>query len=245
MARSRRYERPNAFVALSDVTISLSFIILIFALTAIMRSGAALLDVDRLDRQGNVRSSLVQELQKGGYPNAHAEPIEDIYEKGVPKRRLQKIFEGSGTNQSLLATVDENAGLQRIKFFRICFRDKTAEFTPEGVRLYRALSRVLSKNHENLEYVYFNGVTNNVPNRSHPSEEWISRARASAVFQRLQAEGAIQTALEARDGSSPGKVDLKNAMWYGTGDNLYVDKTKARDERVDVVLFYTDRGRKE
>lgn len=239
--RRRRPEAINPFVVLSDVTIALSFILLLYAVNAILQSSKGALQATRDRRQSEVVKRIESSLRDNGYKEAYSVKAAggsnrwDIFPNRVGRRPL--------------VTVWNNGSFQRIQVFDSF---PSGSSTASKNKLYIFMAALIRSSWKELTYVYLHGIAD----RREKDPDNLSRKRAAFVLGQWQASGHLQkpdelsgvryreVAARLTVAGMPARIPLKYAASYGSGSLLYADfKAEEDNRRVDVVLFYNDLGK--
>lgn len=228
----------NPFVVLADVTISLSFIFAIFAVSSSALSSQLLLNFDRNQRQDRIQAKLVSVLSRH-----FAGPFKTSYERARGQSRAHLVVRGEGGE--LIAQVWDNGSFQRLIICKPLFPSGGTRLTEEGASVYFDLARQISEDAGEFAYVFIHGIVE----RREESDlgltarksEAVSTERARAVFSKFDEAGLI-AAYGINDEDVPlSQIAPKYIIWYGTGSKLYGGYMDTG--RADVVLFYADQNK--
>lgn len=226
--RIRRLNPPsqlsNPFVVLSDVTISLVIIFLVFGIGAAISNNQLLLYFDRNERQEAIGKELVDAITRVLPDSAIAQ---DLRQRD-PRTHIE--FRQGGR---LVAELWRNSSFQRVSVYGEMFAPNSASLTPFGLSLVREVGQVVRANAKQFSYLFINGITepSEIVKPTIDNGLKLSQDRAWVVRQALIEQGAI----------GPEGIEPKYAIPYGIGSELYATGA-LRSGRVDLVLFYGDVG---
>ncbi len=229
MRRRNRAEGVNPFVVLSDATIALSFIMLVYALFAGIAATKIVIEANRRERQRTIRESIVAAWRK---------TRASLTETASGSEQTTRLYSQSG---QVFARIDENASFQRIQVYAPQYSDGQAvNPLTTGHNLLDDALEAAARNWAELSYIQIHGLAS-TPGRDGVA---LSQARANAMVERWQRLGLIES-YDAHYRSSSralpqGVVPIQNVNAYGTGDLIY---SSPLPDRVDVVLFFNDRGK--
>lgn len=222
--RASEAQALKPFVVLVDVTIALSFILVVFALTSTMQSSQSLLAMNRQERQRHVREALLNEVQKR-FPESSVAAFD-------PNRRRQSI---TGKDGERLVDLFENGSYQRISLYFPQFKKDSSNLVPSASDVMLALGSVIKSNWNTISYLNLHGIASSSEGVQASTRDAVSRSRAESVLRLFQRHDVVG---RNADDARAGVVPLKFAVAYGTGSNLYADFRM--NSRVDIVLFYSD-----
>lgn len=212
----------NPFVVLSDVTIALAIIFLVFAIATAVTNTQILMFFDRNERQQKMENELVAAL-RSVLPNAVASHVRMAGEK---RDHVELREDGV-----LVGVVWTNASFQRVQILKPTFVSGRSEPTDLCKQFLRAVGGVVELHAEDVSYLFFHGVTETAEAKTLDSArvQSLSEDRARAAFDYL-----------AKSASAPVLgIPRRFVIPYGTGDALYRAQG-AQVGRVDFLMFYSD-----
>lgn len=226
MRRGRRAQHhgSNPFVVLTDVTVSLAIIFLVFGIGTALANNQLLLFFDRNDRQEAIKKQLLEAV---GRVLPQATPTSDATQRN-PQTHI--IFKDK---DKVVAEVWHNSSFQRVSLYEEMYAPNSSELTALGTTFVREMGAVARNNARQFMYLFINGIAEQAEASRLPEAEEVklSQDRAWGVRQALIQQGVIGS----------GGVDPRFAIPYGVGSKLYSTGT-SRSGRVDLVLFYSDVG---
>lgn len=229
--RGRRYRRSahgsNPFVVLSDVTISLSIVFLVFGIGAAIANNQFLLDFNRNERQNRIEAEFVQAL-KSAFPGAAESKI---VASGDSRTHVRLVQDGS-----VIAEVWTNSSFQRVRVLAPTFDRRSARLTDSGAKVARQLGNVIQRQANQLSYLFLHGVTEKA--------EAAGQSRATIVELSLERARAVRALLTEQGVIGSAGVLPRNAIPFGMGEDLYATGA-VEVGRVEFVLFFNDLSRAE
>lgn len=215
--------QSNPFVVLSDLTISLAIIFLVFGISAAIGNNQLLLLFDRNDRQDALQRELVAAVREvlGDVEIRQATGSQD------GRAPIQLIKSGK-----IVAKLTTNASFQRVQLLEPTFEPDSATLTPLGERIYASLASAVRRHAEEFSYVFLHGISEKAEAADRTALLLLSRERAVSAYGVFERMGAI-----GGDGIEP-----RFAIPYGTGAELYTNYPASNSGRVDLLLFYNDSG---
>jgi hypothetical protein len=212
----------NPFVVLSDITISLAIIFLVFGIATAVTNTQILIFFDRNDRQQKIENELVSALTEI-MPQAQVVRVRSL---GDDRDHVELRDKGS-----LAAVVWTNASFQRVQVFEQTFPPLGSEPTTFGRDFISAVSKVVMRHSPEFSYLFLHGIAETSESSKLPpgGAQSLSEDRARSAFN-LIAKPTEATVLG---------IPRKYVIPYGTGNSLYLFKG-AQAGRVDFLMFYSD-----
>ena len=237
MRRGREdLEGLNPWVVIADCTMSLAFILLVFAFLNTLQNSQAMKLLQRKARQSAVRKEVFEALIQLGYGDK-TEPYDQ-------QQGLQVLVDSNGNH---VAKIYENASYQRICLFVPLFDRGRYDLLPKADTLFQQLGVIVQKHWKMLDYLDLHGIAQ--PNEASANDLVpLSTARANEVLRVLESSDVVgekdaepTTPLPGSEKPTP-QIPLKFTVPYGMGSKLYAQIDSFQAGRVDLVLFFKDVG---
>lgn len=215
--------QSNPFVVLSDLTISLAIIFLVFGISAAIGNNQILLFFDRNDRQDALQREFIAAVKEvlGDVEIRQAAASQD------GRAPIHLIKSGK-----IVAKLTTNASFQRVQLLEPTFQSGAPALTAFGEQVYAALGSAVSRHAEELSYVFLHGISEKSEATDRTALLLLSRERAVTAYGVFERMGAIGGA----------GIEPRFAIPYGTGAELYTNFPVSTSGRVDLLLFYNDSG---
>ena len=212
----------NPFVVLSDITISLAIIFLVFGIATAVTNTQILLFFDRNDRQLRIETELVDALHKV------------LPEASVTKARVagdSRDHVELREHEKLVGVVWTNASFQRVQILKPTFEKGQTQPNELCKKFLRAVGDVVTNHSLDFSYLFLHGVTETAESDSIPltTIQAISDERAKSALKFLSTPGAKNVV----------GMPSRYVIPYGTGNSLYLAEGSSTG-RVDFLIFYND-----
>jgi hypothetical protein len=218
----------NPFVVLFDITIALTFIFIVYAFVSTLESSSALSEMNRKERQQDLRNSLIHELGRL-YPHIEVKEFDEKNQKQILDLNGHEAF-----------SIQENGSYQRICVYRSQFNERESTLTPEGERIFSAIGDLIREKwlrSNYITYINMHGICGYSEGKDDSERLDLSRSRADSVNALFETSGLV-----TRNAQS-GTIPRSRVVVYGTGNSLYANFPNSQNPfpaRVDIVLFYND-----
>ena len=221
-AARRTGMHSNPFVVLSDITISLAIMFLVFGIATAVTNTQILIFFDRNDRQLKIENQLVGALQKV-LPGSS---ITRVRAPGDTRDHVELREHGT-----LVGVVWTNASFQRVQILKPTF-DKGKTIPNDLCKKFlSAVGDVVKAHSLDFSYLFLHGVTELVE----------SNSLSSATIQSISDERAKSALkfLGTSDSTTVVGMPRRYVIPYGTGNSLYLAQG-SNTGRVDFLMFYND-----
>jgi hypothetical protein len=214
--------QSNPFVVLSDVTISLAIMFLVFGIATAVTNTQILIFFDRNDRQLKIENQLIEALQRV-LPGATTTRVRA---PGDTRDHVELREQGT-----LVGVVWTNASFQRVQILKPTF-DAGKTLPNELCKQFlRSVGDVVRGHSSDFSYLFLHGVTELAESKSLTASATQSisdeRAKSALLF------------LDTPNSTSIVGMPRRYVIPYGTGNSLYLTKG-ASTGRVDFLMFYND-----
>lgn len=239
-----RGEHIDVFVVFSDISLSLAFVILLYAFYTGLSATKTVVEATRTLRQQKVLEEILHswqtrakiiistsELRSSQLSFARKGGSRDV-DFSKTKSPYWFIYLTDSRSEVPLARIRLNASYLRVSVYASQFSG-SEENMDDGLakKLLIDSARVAAQHYGNdLDYLEVHGLSND----SSRSMQ-VSQARALAFAERLGDEKLI-----SRGKDAAGQIPLRFLECYGTGSLLYPDENA---NRVDLRLFFTDQDK--
>lgn len=241
MRRRAQHHHLDIFVVFSDISLSLAFILLVYAFYTGLSATKTVVEATRTVRQQQVRDIIVSAWQKELPIEISDMPLGEGAKAPphVPHPPSKEepnwyVFRSGSIGLGPLAIIRLNASYLRVSVYAPQFA-KDSRLMSEGIgkTLLVDAARVAADRYGNdLDYLEVHGLS-----RDPIQGLSISRERALNFAATLQQIGLVSTGPD-----KPAVIPLRFLECYGTGNLLYAEENP---DRVDLRLFFTDAGKGE